>query len=64
MTKTAKVLNALMAGQELTAKQIASRYSAGNPYDIVHNLREQGYIINLIAHMDSKGRVKNKYILV
>ena len=63
MTKTAKVLNALMAGQQLTAKQIASRYSAGNPYDIVHNLREQGYNISLTTHADSKGRVTNKYSL-
>lgn len=63
MTQTATVLNALKNGEELTAKQIAARYSVGNPYEVVRTLREQGYAIYLNSRKDSKGRVTNKYRL-
>jgi len=63
MTKTAKVLNAFLSGKEMTAKQIAARYSVGNPGRVVHYLREQGWNIGLTAHVDSKGRTTNKYSL-
>ncbi len=63
MSKTAKVLNALISGKELTSKQIAARYNVGNPGRVVHYLREQGYMINLNSRVDSKGRVTNKYSL-
>jgi predicted transcriptional regulator len=63
MTQTATVLNALMAGEELTAKQIAARYSVGNPYEVVRQLRENGHAIYLNKRKDSKGRVTHKYRL-
>jgi predicted transcriptional regulator len=63
MTKTQKVLTAFQEGQELTAKQIAARYSVGNPGRVVHYLRNQGYSIYLNKKVDTKGRVTNKYRL-
>jgi hypothetical protein len=63
MTKTAKVLNAFLSGKEMTAKQIAARYNVGNPGRVVHYLRQQGYSIDLNTHVDTKGRVTNKYSL-
>ena len=61
MTKTARVLTALQNGEELTAKQIAARFSAGNPHRVIHYLREQGYCIYLNQKTNSKGHVKGKY---
>jgi predicted transcriptional regulator len=63
MTKTARVLNAFLNGEKLTAKQIAARFGAGNPHRVVHYLREQGYAIYLNHHTDTKGRIKSKYRL-
>jgi hypothetical protein len=61
MTKTTRVLTALQNGEELTAKQIAARFGAGNPHRVVHYLREQGYCIYLNQKRNSKGHVKGKY---
>jgi predicted transcriptional regulator len=63
MTQTATVLAAFQTGAELTAKQIASRYSVGNPHEVVRQLREQGHAIYLNSHKDSRGRVTQKYRL-
>ena len=61
-TKVDRVYKALvLEGQELTAKQIASRYNVANPYDAVYQLRMEGYSIYLNRHVDSKGRVTQKY---
>ena len=51
----------VLDGEKLTAKQISARYSVANPYDVVHTLRMEGYPIYLNPHMDSKGRVTQKY---
>lgn len=61
MTQTARVLTALQNGEELTAKQIASRFSVANPHDVVYQLRNQGYCIYLNEKRNSKGDVKGKY---
>jgi hypothetical protein len=61
MTKTNRVLEALQNGEELTAKQIAARFGAGNPHRVIHYLREQGYCIYLNQKRNSKGDVKGKY---
>jgi predicted transcriptional regulator len=63
MTKTARVLEAFRNGEELTAKQIAARFGAGNPQRVVHSLREKGYCIYLNGRKNSKGHVVNKYRL-
>ena len=61
MTKTNRVLEAFKNGEELTAKQIAARFGAGNPHRVVHYLREQGYCIYLNEKRNSKGHVLSKY---
>lgn len=55
------VLNALRNGEELTAKQISSRFGVSNPRDTVHSIRQKGFPVNLIETKDTKGRVKHKY---
>jgi len=55
MTKKSKVLAALRTGSELTAKQIASRYSVGNPYEVIRSLRAEGVCIYGNAKTNSKG---------
>lgn len=61
MTQTARVLTALQNGEELTAKQISSRFNVANPHDVVYQLRNQGYCIYLNEKTNSKGDVKGKY---
>lgn len=63
MSKTIKVLNALKNGEQLTARQITSRFNVANPYDIIYNLRHDGYAIYLNEHTNSKGEVTQKYRL-
>lgn len=61
-TATNRVFEALVLnGEELTAKQIASRYGVANPHDAIYNLRMEGYPIYLNSRKDSKGRVTQKY---
>lgn len=63
MTIQSKVLNALTSGQTLTAKQIKSRFGAGNPAAVIQALRFSGFPIYLNSHKDTKGRVTQKYRL-
>lgn len=61
-TKVDRVYEALVLnGEELTAKQIAARYNVANPHDTVYQLRMEGYPIYLNRHVDTKGRVTQKY---
>jgi hypothetical protein len=61
-TKVDRVYEALVVnGEQLTAKQIAARYNVANPYDAIYQLRMDGYPIYLNRHVDSKGRVTQKY---
>ncbi len=63
MTKTNQVLTALKSGEQLTARQIAARYSVGNPHEVIRSLREKGYAIYLNESTNSKGEVTQKYRL-
>ena len=63
MTIQDKVLNALTEGQELTAKQIKTRFGAGNPGAVIQALRFNGFPVYLNTVKDSKGRVYKKYRL-
>ena len=47
ITKTEKVLNALVGGAELTAKQITHRYGVKNVRAIMSKLRTEGYPVFL-----------------
>jgi hypothetical protein len=61
-TKVDRVYEALVVnGEQLTAKQISARYNVANPYDAIYQLRMDGYPIYLNRHVDSKGRVTQKY---
>lgn len=63
MTATTRLLNALRSGEELTARQIQSRYSVASARGLVHSLRSQGYAIYMNRRVDTKGRVTLKYRL-
>ena len=63
MTKVDRVLAALQNGEELTAKQIRSRFGAGNPASVVQSLRFRGFPIYSNSRKNSKGDVKNFYRL-
>jgi len=63
MTKTDRVLQALMGGEELTAKQIKARFSVGNPAELVRQLRFKGFAVYSNPKKNSKGETKNFYRL-
>ena len=63
MSKTQRVLEALQNGEQLTAKQIAARFSAGNPREVVRNLRSKGYAIYANPRTNAKGQTKTFYRL-
>lgn len=65
MTNTGvnRLFNALLSGEELTAKQISHRFNLANPRDAVYTLRQDGYAINLVERFDTKGRKTQKYAL-
>jgi len=63
MTKTQRVLEALQNGEQLTAKQIAARFSAGNPREVVRNLRAKGFAIYANQRTNSKGQTETFYRL-
>ena len=58
-TINARVLEAFEKGQELTSKQIASKFGAGNPQAVVQSLRFAGYPI----YLNAKKNGVNKYRL-
>jgi biotin operon repressor len=63
MSKTQRVLEALEKGQELTAKQIATRYKLASPSSTISALRKQGYPIYLNARKGYNGDTLMKYRL-
>ena len=61
ITKTEKVLNALIAGAELTAKQISARYGVKNVRAVMSKLRMEGYPVFLNKRVSSfDGETYNK----
>ena len=63
MSKTARILEALMGGEELTAKQMKARFSVGNPAEVVRQLRFKGFAVYTNPRTNSKGKTKNFYRL-
>jgi hypothetical protein len=64
MTKIEKVMNALLSGEELTAKQIAARYNVANPTALISDLRlDHGFSVYLNRRVDTSGRETSKYRL-
>lgn len=62
-SQSTRFLEALQNGEQLTAKQIASRFNAGNPYDVVRQTRQAGYAVYANARTNSKGETKTFYRL-
>lgn len=63
LTKQQRLLEALQSGEQLTAKQIAARFSIANPTATVSDLRFSGFAVYANKHTDSRGRVTTKYRL-
>lgn len=63
MSKTNMVLEAFKSGEELTAKQITSRYKLANPHEAVRTLRSQGYAIYCNTMKNARGETVQKYRL-
>lgn len=63
MSQATRVLNALMDGREMTAKQITAQYGAKNPYAVVQNIRFSGFPVYLNERTNSKGETKGFYRL-
>jgi predicted transcriptional regulator len=63
MTQKAKVLAALKTGEAMTAKQMKARFRVGNPYEVVRQLREDGFAVYCNEKKNSKGEVKSFYRL-
>ena len=62
MSKSSRVLDALMNGEQLTVKQIRSRYGVANPTALVDSLRQSGgFAIYSNARTNSKGETRNFY---
>jgi len=62
-SKTDRVLTALKAGSELTAKQIEYRYDVTSGRGVVQGLRKKGYAIYSNSRTNSKGNTFNFYRL-
>jgi hypothetical protein len=63
MSQATRVLNALMDGRQLTAKQITAQFGAKNPYAVVQNIRFAGFPVFLNERTNSKGETKGFYRL-
>ena len=64
MNQKAKLRNAFFQGRELSAKQITAQFGIASPSKVVSMLRlEDGMAIYNNRHVDTKGRVVNKYRL-
>jgi len=63
MTKTEKVLTALQNGENLTGKQIESRFGVGNARATISDLRMKGFAIYANPRTNSKGETKYFYRL-
>ena len=62
MSKSKRVLDALMSGEQLTVKQIRSRFGVANPTALVDSLRKSGgFAIYSNARTNSKGETRNFY---
>lgn len=63
VTKQSRLLEALERGEELTAKQIAHRFSMPNPTASVSALRFKGYSIYANKRTNKLGDTHTKYRL-
>ena len=60
-TQSTKLVQALEKGEELTAKQIASRFNIANPTAVIANLRNEGHVIYTNTRKNHRGETVSKY---
>ena len=63
ITKQARLLEAFKNGEQLTAKQIATRFGIANPTATVSDLRFSGFAVYANQRTNSKGQTYTKYRL-
>jgi hypothetical protein len=64
LTKTQKLLNALLRGEKLTLAQVSARYKLKDPAVAMSDLRlRNGYAITYEFSTDTKGRITKKWFL-
>jgi predicted ArsR family transcriptional regulator len=63
ITKQARLLEAFKNGEQLTAKQIATRFGIANPTATVSDLRFSGFAVYANPRTNSKGQTFTKYRL-
>lgn len=63
VTKQTRLLEALQNGQELTSKQIASRFGIANPTATVSDLRYNGWAVYANKRTNSRGETYTKFRL-
>lgn len=61
MSQVLKVEAALLNGEELTAKQITSRYGAASPSKVISMVRQRGNAVYLNTRVNKSGEVTRKY---
>lgn len=64
MNQKQRLLKAFREGKEFSSKQIATMFNIASPTKVVSDLRlKDGFAIYNNRHVDTKGRVVNKYRL-
>jgi hypothetical protein len=61
MTQQQKVTEALLSGEQLTAKQISARFQVKNPTAVISNIRFSGIPVYANVSKNGKGEVMTKY---
>lgn len=61
MTKQARVTEALLNGEQLTAKQIGSRFGVANPTATISDIRFSGVPVYANTRKNSKGESVTRY---
>lgn len=61
VTKQARVTEALLAGEQLTAKQIAARFGVANPTATISDIRFSGIPVYANTSKNSKGESVTRY---
>lgn len=61
MSKQARVTEALLNGEQLTAKQIATRFGVANPTATISDIRFSGIPVYANTRKNSRGETFTKY---
>ena len=61
ITKQQKVTEALLSGEQLTAKQITARFGVANPTATISDIRFSGIPVYANSRKNSKGQTVTRY---